>query len=137
MSAPGRARRRGRLRTRDVAGVAALLLLVGVAPVVGDIGSCGQAPDELDPYKFFALKANIDCAQCEACGLHTRACAAACDPEGAPEFPPGCYPLVHDGEVCLRKLQLAGCDEFSAYAADEGPSIPTECNFCPLPGEAP
>lgn len=137
MSVPGRARRRGRLRAKDVAAAAALLLLGGVAPVVGDIGSCGQAPDELDPYKFFALKAQIDCAQCEACGLGTRACAAACGFEGAPEFPPGCYPLVHDGEVCLRKLKLASCDEFRAYAADERPSVPTECNFCPSPGEAP
>ncbi|KYF93972.1 hypothetical protein BE17_22185 [Sorangium cellulosum] len=132
MSSPGRARRGGRLRAKETAGVAALLLLVGIAPVVGDIGSCGQAPEELDPYKFFALKAQIDCAQCEACGLRSRACDAACGFEGALEFPPGCYPLVHDGEVCLHKLQMEGCDAYRAYVADERPSTPTECNFCPV-----
>ncbi len=132
MSSSGHERRRGRLRASEAAGVTALLLLVGIAPVVGDIGSCGQAPEELDPYKFFALKAQIDCAQCEDCGLHTRACAAACGFEAAPELPAGCYPLVHDGEVCLHKLNMASCDEYRDHMADEGASIPTECNFCPL-----
>ncbi|XXX82278.1 hypothetical protein WMF30_26315 [Sorangium sp. So ce134] len=132
MRSPGRERRVGRLRASETAGVAALLLLVGVAPVVGDIGSCGQAPEELDPYKFFALKAQIDCDQCEDCGLSTRACAAACSFEAAPELPPGCYPLVHDGEACLHKLKFASCGEYRDHMADEGASIPTECNFCPL-----
>ncbi|AGP37202.1 hypothetical protein BE04_12090 [Sorangium cellulosum] len=132
MRSPGRERRGGRLRANEVAGVAALLLLAGIGPVVGDIGSCGQAPEELDPRKFFALKAQIDCAQCQDCGLRTRACAAACRFEAAPELPTGCYPLVHDGEVCLHKLQTASCDAYREHMADEGASIPTECNFCPL-----
>ncbi|WP_437594188.1 hypothetical protein [Sorangium sp. So ce1000] len=132
MSLPGRELRGGRLRAREIAGAAALLLFVGIAPVVGDIGSCGQAPEELDPNKFFALKAQIDCDQCRGCRLRTRACDAACGFEAAPELPAGCYPLVHDGEVCLRKLKTASCDEYRGYTADEGASIPTECNFCPL-----
>ncbi|WP_437910446.1 hypothetical protein WME95_22080 [Sorangium sp. So ce327] len=132
MSLPERERRGGRPRAKEIAGVAALLLFVGIAPVVGDIGSCGQAPEELDPYKFFALKAQIDCARCDECGLLTRACDAACAFEAAPELPAGCYPLVHDGEVCLHKLKFASCDEYRGHMADEGASTPTECNFCPL-----
>jgi hypothetical protein len=48
-------------------------------------------------------------------------------------FPDRCVPLVHDGEVCLRALQYASCDDYRAYVSDVSPSVPTECNFCPEP----
>ncbi|MBI4701634.1 MAG: hypothetical protein HY744_10835 [Deltaproteobacteria bacterium] len=118
---------------RDVArlGLAALLFLA--APTVGDIGSCGQEVAELDPPLFFAQKRTIDCESCTSCGLMTQACQHACDPAAAsePEFPPGCYPLVHDGEVCLRALRAADCDAYARYVDDAAPEAPTECNFCP------
>lgn len=127
---------RARVRAVEVAQAAALLLGVALAPVVGDIGGCGQAAEDLDASKFFSAKSQIDCAQCDECGLASRACEASCDlsPEG--EFPPGCYPLIHDGEACLHALQVASCADYADYMADEGASTPTECNFCP-PDEAP
>jgi hypothetical protein len=109
-----------------------LLLGFVAAPVVGDIGSCGQEAQDLDPYKFFVVKDQIDCERCNECGILTEACARACDP--APEaeaFPEGCYPLIHDGEVCLQALLAASCAEYEEYMADVSPTTPTECNFCP------
>jgi hypothetical protein len=46
-------------------------------------------------------------------------------------FPDDCLPLVHDGEVCLRALLDADCDEYSRYVVSD-PEIPLECNFCPV-----
>jgi hypothetical protein len=40
--------------------------------------------------------------------------------------------LVHDGEVCLNALDAASCDDYEQYVANQGATIPTECNFCPL-----
>ena len=122
----------------------ALLLSFTAAPVVGDIGGCGQAPEDLDPFKFFYLKGQIDCDRCTECGLLTEACARACAGTlDASAFPPGCYPLAHDGEVCLNALDAASCADYEAYVADVGATTPTECNFCPpdqdpaATGEAP
>jgi hypothetical protein len=50
------------------------------------------------------------------------------------DFPEGCAPLVHDGEVCLRALHFASCDAYRGYVDDAAPTVPTECDFCP--GEA-
>ncbi len=106
------------------------------APTPGDLGGCGQKPQELDPGVFFGSKASIDCQRCGECGLTTKACAAACadDPASYPEtFPDRCLPLVHDGEVCLRALQYASCGDYTSYMSDSSPTVPTECNFCPEP----
>lgn len=104
-----------------------------LAPTAGNVGSCGQEAVLLDADKFGAQKRGIDCSRCTTCGLSTTACEAACG-EGRIEvvFPEGCAPLVHDGEVCLDALWAASCDEFEQYVADEGATIPTECDFCPL-----
>jgi len=110
---------------------AVLGLLVLAAPTAGDIGSCGQSIEDLDPAKFFAEKRSTDCQHCQDCALGTKFCEQACAGQGETAFPAGCYPLVHDGEVCLRALRAAGCDEYVAYASDDAPSVPTECNFCP------
>jgi len=113
---------------------AVLLLVLSMAPAAGNIGSCGQEAEPLDAYKFLTQKAAIDCSACVDCVVYTEACLAACsapvDPESA--FPDDCLPLVHDGEVCLDALHVASCDEYAAFMADVGATIPNECNFCPL-----
>jgi len=118
---------------RTTGAVALWSLVLLTAPVAGDIGSCNQAIEELDPALFFAEKQRVDCERCLDCELQTQACSAAC--AGAPlpaGFDPGCYPLAQDGEVCLRALRAASCDEYARYVDDEAPEAPTECNFCPL-----
>lgn len=109
-----------------------LALAFCAAPVPGDVGGCGQAAQDLDAPTFFWSKQTYECEHCQACGLETRACARACGQQLVQaEFPKGCAPLVHDGEVCLRALDNGSCDDFSEYMSDTAPSIPTECNFCP------
>jgi len=106
------------------------------APVPGDVGGCGQAPQELDPPTFFWSKQSIECEHCQSCELDSAACTRACgNVLVQSDFPEGCTPLVHDGEVCLRALDGAGCSDFRAYMSDREPSIPTECNFCPAGGQ--
>jgi hypothetical protein len=105
------------------------------APVPGDVGGCGQEAQELDPETFFWSLQHYQCERCRDCELSTRACQRACDDElGQSEFPEGCLPLVHDGEVCLRALQNGSCDEYGEYMSDTSPTIPTECDFCPAGG---
>lgn len=126
---------------RQTSGFARALLALGVlvfctAPTPGDVGGCGQQPDNLDPPTFFATKKAIDCSRCGECGIVTQTCVDACDENVGwdTEFPEGCFPLVHDGEVCLRALQYASCDDYESYVADSSPSTPSECNFCPPRG---
>jgi hypothetical protein len=108
------------------------LALALAAPTAGDIGSCGQEIADLDPAKFFDEKRQRDCQTCTECDFATETCRRAC--EGAlteTSFPEGCFPLVHDGEVCLNALAAADCDEYAPYVDDLAPAVPTECNFCP------
>jgi hypothetical protein len=111
----------------------ALLLVFVAAPTPGDVGGCGQPAEPLDPLVFFASKYTIDCQRCGECGLTTVTCGKACDSrtEIPHEFPTHCYPLVHDGEVCLRALFNASCSEYRRYMDDIAPDAPSECNFCP------
>lgn len=118
---------------RASSAIAVLSLTVLMAPTVGDIGSCGQDVVELDPVKFFAEKAFIDCAQCTECDLASGLCDRAC--QGILDallFDDDCFPLVHDGEVCLNALRAASCDDYASYIDDAAPTTPTECNFCPV-----
>ena len=110
------------------------LAFMVMAPVAGDIGSCGQEALELDPAVFFWEKLGIDCARCLECELQTESCLQACEKPYDPNatFDPDCFPLVHDGEVCLNRLYSASCDEYAQYMNDAAPASPTECNFCPL-----
>ena len=110
-----------------------VVALLCAAPVPGDIGACGQPVARLDAERFFTAKRNIDCNQCTACGLESMACRAACGdaPLALSSFPAGCVPLVHDGEVCLRKLLESGCDDYARYVDDASPTVPSECDFCP------
>jgi hypothetical protein len=91
-----------------------------------------QARQRLDEEVFFASKQGIDCERCGDCRLRTERCLAACGVEPVlASFPEGCVPLVHDGEVCLRRLLDASCDEYAGYMNDAAAEVPTECNFCP------
>jgi hypothetical protein len=125
-----------RRRIRRPGGSALLpiaLALLSAAPSVGNLGSCGQQAELLDAEKFFRAKASIDCNRCTECGIITSACEDACAQRlDADAFPEGCYPLVHDGEVCLDALDAAGCGTFEAFVAEEGATFPTECDFCPI-----
>lgn len=118
---------------RALQGVVAFLALAFcVAPVPGDAGGCSQQAQELDPSAFFASKQYIDCERCNACRIDSEPCERACG-SAAPdsEFPEGCRALVHDGEVCLRALLAAPCDDYSDYMRPSAATTPSECNFCP------
>lgn len=105
--------------------------LVCLAPAPGDIGGCGQVAEDLDAVVFFASKQRIECLRCDECGLSTPACQLSCEGTELPSvFPSGCYPLVHDGTVCLRALTQSSCKAFRKIVG-EPPSVPSECNFCP------
>ncbi len=110
--------------------------LLSLAPTPGDIGGCGQEPTLMDAPTFFSNKKATDCERCEECGLASKACDDACD-DAVPfdtAFPQDCLPLVHDGEVCLRALFHASCDDYRAFMSDVAPAVPSECNFCPARG---
>ena len=119
---------------RHLLGACALAALT-MAPTPGDIGGCGQEPQQLDARRFFGSKKLIDCRQCRSCGLLTETCRQACDNDVPPanSFPEQCFPLVHDGEVCLRALYNASCDDYASFVTDDpaARTSPTECNFCP------
>ncbi len=108
-----------------------LAVVLGMGPTVGDVGSCAQPADQLDPRTFFDIKAGLDCDRCGECGLRTKLCNRACKDPPATVFPSGCRPLVHDGEVCLRALIHASCDDYTSYVSDTAPTAPSECQFCP------
>ncbi len=123
------------MKRREGVPIITLSLLVLAGPTVGDIGSCGQDVVELDPEKFFREKEFIDCNRCAECGLSTVRCEDACDDDlEQTTFEEHCFPLVHDGEVCLNALRAASCGDYAGYVDDAAPTVPTECNFCPVEG---
>jgi hypothetical protein len=112
--------------------LALVALLFCTAPTPGDVGGCSQPARELDAPVFFASKDFNDCQHCKDCQFHSAICERACSNQlSQSAFPKDCLPLVHDGEVCLRALQSASCDEYRAYVRDQNTEVPTECNFCP------
>ena len=113
--------------------LASLVFAATAAPTAGDIGGCGQEAVLLDAGQFFEIKQVVDCQRCTECALFTRACDRACSTTRAEGgFPEGCFPLVHDGEVCVRALESASCSDYAEFVADSSPTIPTECDFCPV-----
>jgi hypothetical protein len=107
--------------------------LLCAAPVPGDIGACGKPVSALDAGAFFRAKKSVDCERCSECGVDTTTCHVACSsrPPENDAFPERCVPLLHDGEVCLRALLAASCDDYAAFVDDAVPTVPSECNFCP------
>jgi Zn-dependent alcohol dehydrogenase len=106
-------------------------VVFGMAPTVGDIGSCGQSVDDLDVPTFFVLKSQYDCQRCGECGLSRPLCDQACAGTEPATLPTGCQPLVHDGEVCLNAILYASCGDFASYTDPVAPKAPSECQFCP------
>jgi len=126
-----------RPRASEILRLAVALVFFAAAPTAGDIGSCGQAENDLDPGKFFLAKQMVDCQRCQDCALDSKLCRLAClNTLTFSTFPPGCVPLEHDGEVCVDALAAASCADYARYMADEGATIPTECNFCPPRADA-
>jgi hypothetical protein len=111
-----------------------LALVFGMAPTVGDVGSCGDTAAALDESGFASARKIMDCQRCSECRLSTQTCRAACDP-GTPSnvgWPRTCHPLQHDGDVCLRALRAASCSGYATFVDDVAPSVPTECDLCRL-----
>lgn len=119
------------VRPSELARLSVVALFFLAAPTAGDIGGCNQTASDLDASKFFDAKQNVDCMQCLDCGLQSKACQLACGPTLPLDFPKGCYPVEHDGEVCLDALHAASCADYQVFMADQGATIPTECDFCP------
>jgi hypothetical protein len=114
----------------------ALCCLVCLAPTPGDLGGCGQEPRLLGARRFFEEKREVDCSACSTCGIVNRTCSSVCTDPVTAAFPEGCFPLVHDGEVCLRALSYSTCEEYAGYLDDRAPRIPSECDFCPRRSDA-
>lgn len=112
--------------------VAVVALVFGTAPTVGDIGSCGTTATALDIPAFAAARKALDCQRCSQCGFDTQTCINACNPKVPSDvvIPSTCYPLTHDGQVCLDALEAASCSTYAGFVSDTDPSAPTECVFC-------
>lgn len=115
---------------RELSLVGAVALLLGTAPTVGDVGGCGATASDLDLTAFAEDRKNIDCQRCQECALVSLTCRNACDPNGILKFPTGCHPLQHDGDVCLRALRVASCNDYASFVDDVAPTTTTECDFC-------
>jgi hypothetical protein len=107
-------------------------VVFGAGPTVGDIGACGRTATALDVATFSAQRKAVDCHRCTACGVMTQTCARACN-TGVPSdvfIPSTCFPLAHDGEVCLDALEAASCSAYVGFVSDTAPTAPAECEFC-------
>lgn len=118
---------------------AAVLGVLSMAPTVGDVGGCGREATDLDAAVFANAKKDTDCRRCQSCGIGTTRCELACDPKQSPEtsLPQTCRPVLHDGEVCIRALHAASCDDYATYMDDVAPAVPSECAFCRVPSPPP
>jgi hypothetical protein len=107
--------------------------LMSLAPTPGDVGGCQPARPLNEPV-FFETKRSIDCERCSECDLHTEHCQRACDNQStsSEQFSKNCTPLAQDGAVCLRALLASSCSDYVAFVDDRRPTLPTECDFCPL-----
>jgi len=101
-----------------------ILALLCAAPTAGDVGGCGRSVNELDPARFGVARKLEDCQRCTECGITTQRCTHACDPKAPSDvlIPATCKPLFHDGEVCLRALNAASCEDYATFEDDNAPS---------------
>ncbi len=120
------------VRRRELALAAVLALVFGAAPTVGDIGACGQQATPLDEALFAAQRKELDCQKCTECGFKTQTCVNACNPDQPSDvgWPATCFPLDHDGVVCIDALEAASCGIYASFVSDVDPTTPTECQFC-------
>ena len=119
-----------RPQRRHLVGI--LLALLCTAPTVGDVGGCGEEPEELSSGGYATARKSFECARCKECRLMTAHCRRACDPKqpSDAELAPTCRPLVHDREVCFRAMGDLSCEEFARVVDDVNPRAPSECLFC-------
>lgn len=122
----------GPVRRSELAFAALLAVLFGAAPTVGDVGACGTKATPLDEATFAADRKALDCQRCTRCGLTTQLCADACDPSKPSPvgWPKTCFPVEHDGVVCLDALEAASCGDYASFVSDVAPTVPGECDFC-------
>ncbi len=123
-----------RIARRTVVLTAAVALVFGAGPTVGDVGACGTTATDLDESVFASEKKGLDCRRCHDCAISTSRCMSACDPRQPSDFflPTTCHPLAHDGDVCLHALESASCSDYAGYEDDLAPTTPSECDFCLL-----
>jgi hypothetical protein len=117
----------------ELAFAAVMALVFGAAPTVGDVGSCGDTATSLDLKTFIAERKTLDCRRCTQCDLTSQTCMAACNPQSPGSsygWPSTCFPVQHDGVVCLDALEAASCGDYASYVSDTEPSEPSECDFC-------
>jgi hypothetical protein len=108
-----------------------LILALGTGPTVGDIGGCGGAATEMSEETYALARKNLDCRRCRECGIATERCRRACeDKKPDTELPATCRPLRRDGDVCVRALRAASCEDYASFMDDVAPTNPTECDFC-------
>lgn len=119
-------------RKRHLLLAATFAVLFGAGPTVGDVGGCGATVEPLDVARFARARKTVDCERCTDCALSTQRCKDACDPKVPSDvaFPARCFPLYHDGEVCLRALLAASCTDYALYVDDQVREVPSECEFC-------
>jgi hypothetical protein len=112
--------------------LAVLALVFGAAPTVGDIGSCNTPATPLDVAEFAAQRKAVDCQKCQSCGFQTMTCKNACNPNAPSDvsIPSTCFPLAHDGQVCLDALEATSCSGYASFVSDTDPTQPSECQFC-------
>ena len=124
------AHKRG-LGRSEVFTLAVLALIFGAAPTVGDVGSCGSTATALDVTAFAAERKALDCTKCTHCGFLTQTCQRACNPNEPSDFslPATCFPLAHDGVVCLDALQATSCSGYASFISD---TAPTQLRSCVL-----
>lgn len=106
--------------------------VLAMAPTPGDVGGCGAKVELLDLSSYETTRKRQDCERCAECGVVTERCARACDPSKPSDIaiPKTCAPLLRDGQVCIRALGAASCEEFASYVDDVAPRTPSECQFC-------
>jgi hypothetical protein len=116
----------------EVVTVALLALLFGAGATVGDVGSCGTTATALDIPEFAAQRKVLDCDKCTQCGFVTQTCERACNPSLPSDvaIPSTCFPLAHDGVVCLDALEATSCGAYAPFVSDTAPTTPSECQFC-------
>lgn len=122
------------VRTIELTIGAVVAIVLCTAPTVGDVGGCGASATSLDLATYSFDRKVIDCQRCKQCGLTSNTCKTACtrDAPSNVSWPPSCKPIQHDGDVCIRALKAASCDDYASFVDDIAPAEPTECDFCHL-----
>lgn len=125
-----------RIQHGTVLRLAAVLLFFTAAPVAGDIGSCGQPPDDLNPTTYFMVKESLDCKRCLECMLRSEACQIACkpviesnDPNAAAFLPAAC-------DTCAQQELPTDACKLACATGTQLSEFPRDCYPLVHDGEA-